>query len=321
LSEGIEDTTNEAAQRGTDIHAQAEAMMRGEPEPFQEHAEYAQAYVDFVRSLVEPGDDLLIEQRLSFEEYAPGGFGTADAVIVPSNGGWAKIVDLKTGRGRVSAGTPQLMIYALALVQRLALGAGLQGVHVYIWQNGQVDSYTWTIDELLQAGEVVRAAAKAALDPTTKPVPGDRQCQWCKARSRCTARAVHVLEQAGEVYGLADLGTVLPVAQRLEAWSRDVQERAHNALMDGASVPGYKLVEGTSRRKWSDDAMQTVEDMGLANVLTERKLISITAAEKLLGKREARPILDVATERPPGSPVLAPRSDPRPEIGQPIVTI
>jgi hypothetical protein len=307
----LPDTTNEAAQRGTDIHLTAEQLLLGLPIMHPEHAEYAAEYVDFVRGLVEPGDDLLIEQRLSFEEYAPGGFGTADAVIVPSNGGWAKIVDLKTGRGRVSAGTPQLMIYALALVQRLALSMELHGVHVMIWQNGTIDSYTWTIDELLQAGEVVRAAAKAALDPTTKPVPGDKQCQWCKARSRCTARAVHVLQQAGEVYGLADLGTVLPVAQTLSRWAADVEDRAHKALMDGASVPGYKLVEGTSRRKWSDDAMQTVEDMGLAGVLTERKLISITAVEKLLGKREARPILDVATERPTGSPVLAPTDDPR----------
>jgi hypothetical protein len=287
-------------------------MMRGEPEPFPEYAEYAQAYVDFVRSLLGPGDDLLIEQRMSFEEYAPGGFGTADAVIVPSNGGWAKVVDLKTGRGKVSAGTPQLMIYALALVQRLALNMELQGVHVYIWQTGEIDSYTWTLDELLQAGEVVRAAANAALDPTTKPVPGDRQCQWCKARSRCTARAVHVLEQAGEVYGLSDLGTVLPVAQRLEAWSQDVQERAYKALMDGASVPGYKLVEGTSRRRWREDALQTVENCGLEDVLARLTLIPISAAEKALGgKKKAAPILEATTERPPGSPVLAPTDDPR----------
>jgi len=152
--------------------------------------------------------------------------------------GYAKIVDLKTGREKIPATTPQLMIYALGVVQQHGLEVELEGVHVYVWQNGEVDSYTWTIEELLEAGEVVKQAAQAALDPTSKPVPGEKQCRWCKARSVCTARAIHVLEQAGERMGHADLAAALPIASHVSKWAEDIQAKALEVLTLGGSIAG-----------------------------------------------------------------------------------
>lgn len=83
LSEGIEDTGGAAAQRGTEIHAQAEAMLLGLPEPHPEHFESAIGFVEAVLGLVADGEALLVEERLSFDKYAPDGFGTADVVILP----------------------------------------------------------------------------------------------------------------------------------------------------------------------------------------------------------------------------------------------
>ena len=58
--------------------------------------------------------------------------------------------------------------------------------------------------------------------------------------------------------------------------------------------------------------MQEIENLGLEDVLAQRTLISITAAEKVLGgKKKAAPVLEATTERPPGSPTLAPTDDPR----------
>ena len=83
LSDGIESSAGAAAQLGTEIHAQAEAMLTGAPWPHPEHHDLALEFVDAVRALVGPGDTLLVEQLLWFDDYAPDGFGTADVVILP----------------------------------------------------------------------------------------------------------------------------------------------------------------------------------------------------------------------------------------------
>lgn len=319
LSDGIEDTAGADAIRGTEIHATAEAILCGNPVPHPEHTDEAQPYVDYVRGLTGPGDKLLVEQVLPLAPYAPDGWGTADAVILSD--GVAHVVDLKTGRNPVKPDSWQLVCYAVGVITKYWVEHDFNVVETHIFQGGKGVSHKFKVAELLELADQIATAAKAAMDPETKPVPGDAQCKWCRARSQCTARAIHVLQQAGEKFGLADLGAVLPVAQTLAKWSADVEERALQALVHGAQVPGFKLVESTSRRKWRDDAMQTIEDAGLGDKLIKRTLIPITQAQLILGKREAAPILDAATERPAGSPVMAPRDDPRPEIGPSIVSI
>jgi hypothetical protein len=316
LSADLPDTTNEAAERGTEIHKQAEAMILGLPEPHPEHYEYAANYVDFVMSKVGDGELLLVEQVLSFERWAPGGFGTADIVIVPKGRGVAKIIDLKTGQQPVPATSKQLKIYALGLLERYQnTDVIIDAVEVSIWQNGKVDTVLYENEaDLVTFAWQVMGAAKAALDPETKPTPSEDACRWCKARSVCTARAIHVLEQAGERMGHADLAAALPIASHVAKWAEDIQAKALEVLTLGGSISGYKLVEGQSRRRWRDDALELIEQAGMADLLTERKLITVTAAEKALGKREARPIMDAATERPAGKPVVATTNDPRPAI-------
>lgn len=85
LSEDIEDSAGPAAVLGTEIHAQAEAMLTDAPEPHPEHRDIALEFVDAVRALVWPRDTLLVEQLLWFDDYAPDGFGTADVVILPGS--------------------------------------------------------------------------------------------------------------------------------------------------------------------------------------------------------------------------------------------
>jgi hypothetical protein len=224
----------------------------------------------------------------------------------------AKIVDLKTGANLVDPLTPQLKVYALALLQTYP---ALDAVDVYIYQGGLQPAVRYARDDLLAFGYQVAVAAEQALEPSTRPVPGAKQCQWCPARSICTARAVHVLSQAGERMGLADLAGALPVAQHVAAWADDVQARAKDALLKGATVTGYKLVEGQARRKWRDDALEVLERSGLeTDQFTQTTLLPITAVERALGKKVAAPILAMVTEKPPGSPVLALSTDPRPQI-------
>jgi hypothetical protein len=316
ISEAFQDTTNPASERGTEIHAQAEHILRGEdgPGPYPEHQEYASVYANYIRSLVDEDDELYVEKCLSFRSWAPGGFGTADAVIVPERCGRAKIGDLKTGRRLVDATTEQMTVYAVALLETFP-DRMITEVEVHIWQNGRVSTCLYTRVELQEfAVRILAPAAKAALDPETKPVAGEKQCEWCKARFTCTARAIDALSGAGELMGSADLARVLPVAKQFDGWLKDIETVAMDRLVNGGSIAGYKLVEGQTRRRWRDDALEMIEQAGMADLLTERKLVTVTAAEKLLGKREAAPIMDAATERPAGSPVLVTEDDPRPGI-------
>ena len=69
--------------------------------------------------------DVLIEQRVSFAQWVPEGFGTADCIILAD--GVAEVIDYKHGLGiLVSAeaeefgGNPQLMRYCLGVIQMFA---------------------------------------------------------------------------------------------------------------------------------------------------------------------------------------------------------
>jgi hypothetical protein len=69
-------------------------------------------------------------------------------------------------------------------------------------------------------------------------------------------------------------------------------------------------------RQWTEAAPAALLGAGLTDVqIFERKLIGLTAAEKLLGgKKKSAPVLDGCTTKPAGKPTLAPASDPRPAL-------
>jgi hypothetical protein len=317
LSEGFPDTTNPASQRGTDIHAQAEHILLAEdgPGPFPEHQEYAATYANYVRSLIGEDDLLYVEKSLSFRRWAPDGFGTADAVIVPRESGPAQIVDLKTGRVWVDATTEQLLVYACALLETFP-DRFITEVTVHVWQNGKTSTCVYHRVELQEfAVRVLAPAARAALDPTTKPAPGVKQCEWCKARHVCTARAIDALKDAGELMGSADLARVLPVAKRFDTWLRDIEQAATERLVKGGSITGYKLVEADSRAVWREDAQTVLDELGIdPEVFLERKLRAIGHVKRAVGKEKAARIEALATERPAGKPALVTEDDPRPGI-------
>ena len=77
---------------------------------------------------------------------------------------------------------------------------------------------------------------------------------------------------------------------------------------------GFKIVEGRSNRKYTDEdaVADTVKKAGFDPY--EPKLLGITAMEKLLGKKKFAEILKGLVEKPQGKPALVPESDKRPEM-------
>jgi len=97
----------------------------------------------------------------------------------------------------------------------------------------------------------------------------------------------------------------------LSAVETVVKER----LEGGDGFPGYKLVEGRSQRRWSNEkaAEAVLVDLVGQDKAFAVKLISPSQAEKVLGKVRKEDIADLIT-KPSGAPTLAPESDKRPAV-------
>lgn len=114
-----------------------------------------------------------------------------------------------------------------------------------------------------------------------------------------------------------EVGEILVKAQNLKAWVNDLEEYALSALLAGETVPGWKAVEGRSNRQFedTDKAFKVVKAAGIDEALLyERKPITLTAVEKLLGKKQFTELLEPYVIKPPGKPTLAPESDNRKAI-------
>lgn len=114
-----------------------------------------------------------------------------------------------------------------------------------------------------------------------------------------------------------EIGDILKRAQELKAWVSGLEEYALSAILAGGTIPGWKAVEGRSVRQFDDidKAFDILKANGIDEaVLYERKPITLTAVEKLLGKKQFAELLSGHVIKPPGKPTLAPESDKREAI-------
>lgn len=321
LEEGIPNQTSEHAQEGTNAHDHAEKILKGNLA--LEDTEYEiEPYIQYVRELAATGD-LFIEQRLQYTDWVEDGFGTADAVIMDKTSHTMHIVDLKYGKGiRVDAeNNPQLRLYALGALQKWMFEYEPDRVITHIVQPrlDHVSTEEIEVSELFKWGVDVLTEAQKTLDPTAKPNPGEKQCQWCKAKATCRERAIYSLQlKDTDKLSPDEVASLLPFASQVEQWAKDLKAHALHDAQNGTRFPGFKLVEGRSQRRYGANAEELVEfavSHGIvkdSDQLYDKKLIGITAMTKLFGK-DYRDQIDNYTVKPPGSLTLVPTTDKRPE--------
>jgi hypothetical protein len=288
---------------------------------------YASLVRERIAALGEDDAELMVEQRFSLDKWAPGSFGTSDAVIV--GGGAIEVVDLKYGKGvRVSAkGNPQLRLYGLGAAELFGDIYDFSSVRTTIIQPrlDHISSEEMPLGELrLWAEQTVKPAAEAALGGDGPTASGD-WCRWCPAKAICRTRAEEQLALARyefaepELLQTEEIGNVLAKAEALQKWVADIQEYALQQAVQGEHFDGWKLVEGRSVRKYADD-LKVAEKLQAAGFpeasLYERKLLGITAMEKLVGKKKLAQVLGDLIVKPSGKPVLVGADDPRPELGK-----
>lgn len=340
LCENYDDKGSDFAAEGTDAHALCEYKLKkalGIPDEnptdnlswySAEMEDCANGYAAFVTELVEeakkscPDPVVLIEQRLDYSKYVAEGFGTGDCVIIAD--GTLHIVDYKHGRGVLVEAdeNPQMKLYALGALELFDCIYDISTVSMTIYQPRRSNVSTFSVpkEELYNwAYNVLIPVAELAFEGGGEYRCGE-WCQFCKAKADCRKRAEANMELAKYEFRqpplLADeeVEEILSKLDGLTSWANDIRDYALRAAISGKKWTGFKLVEGRSNRRYTDEnaVIAAVQNAGFDPY--EHKLLGVTAMTSLLGRKQFNEILGGYVTKPQGKPTLAPESDKRPEM-------
>ena len=348
LTKDMPDQPSPYAAAGTVAHALAEAKIRnyfiahwGKPgydarlesirkmDGYDKSMEDAtEEYLEFLKTRAMSYDTepaVFAETRIDLQSIIPGGFGTADCIMLGGNR--MDIVDYKNGSGVAveAEHNPQLMLYAYGALQafRPIVGDTVETVHLSIVQPhaGGVKEWDVLTPYLYSwVREVVEPAVKEALSPGARFAAGD-WCRFCKARATCMERAkamfdIEPLIDDPKMLSPQSIGEILTRGRHVADWLNDLEAYALKSSLKGEAIPGWKAVEGRGSRVWSDntDAVFAVlEERGVdESMLYESKPVSVAGLEKTLGKSAFKELAGDLWQKTPGKPTLVPESDKRP---------
>lgn len=345
LNAALPDQSSPYAKQGTDAHELCaylveKALGRDVKDPTENLDYYdeemqmcAEGYAEFVMQELElarqtcPDTEVLIEQKVDFSKWVEGGKGTADCILLSD--GTAEIIDYKNGLGvMVSSeseefgGNPQLMCYSLGVIDMFDGIYNIDTIRMAIYQprRDNLSVYEMSKADLLKwADEVLAPTAALAMKGEGEFKAGSH-CQFCKCKATCRKRAEFNLEMAQYDFAMPDtledheVEAILMKVDQLTSWADDVKEYALNQALQGKEYENFKVVEGRSVRKYTDeDAVAfAVKDAGFDPF--EKKLLGITAMTSLLGKKKFEDLLGGMIMKPPGKPTLVPKSDKRPAL-------
>lgn len=354
LEEQFPDEQSQYAAEGTFAHEVFELMLQGyllrvdgrdfdkQMAKLRKHQFWSQDLHDYVTEAAHVAVDainearerckdpvILIEQRLDFSTHVPEGFGTGDLVIITDD--LVEVMDLKYGKGVMVdvEGNTQMMLYGLGAYNELAHLYDIKRVRMTVLQPRlhNFGSCELLIEDLLDWAEnYVKPRALLAWDGEGEFVAGDHCTDgFCRARFQCPARAEAALAVARSDFALKEpelltqdqLLAVLEKADMAAKWLADVQAHALKQAEKGHPIPGWKLVEGRSNRKYADaDAVaQKLLSAGVDEaVIYERSLLGITAMEKAIGKKKFVELLSDLVTKPQGKPTLVREDDKRPAL-------
>ncbi len=338
LCETYEDKGSDYAAEGTDAHSLCEYKLRkalgmGAVDPSEhltwyseEMEDCANGYATYILELVEAAKEVcsdpvvLIEQRVDFSRWVEQGFGTSDAIIISD--GTLRVIDYKHGLGVLveADNNPQMMCYALGALELFDAIYDIDSVAMTVYQprRQNVSTFEMSKDDLYRwAEEVLKPTAELAFAGDGNFLCGE-WCGFCKAKHECRARAEANLLLAQYDFKLpplledSEIEVILSRADQLVSWVNDIKEYALQQAISGKDWTGFKLVEGRSNRRYTDEGAVTQAVTNAGFDPYERKLLGITAMQKLLGKSRFEELLSAYIEKPQGKPTLVPESDKRP---------
>lgn len=269
---------------------------------------------------------IMLEQRLNYSPWVPGGFGTSDTTIIGDNS--LEIIDFKFGKGvKVSANeNTQMKLYALGAINQFGFLYDIEKVKMTIIQPrlDNISTYEMSVEDLLKWGEeVVKPRAELAFKGEGDFKAGDH-CRFCKVKATCRARAEENTKLAcldfkkPPLLEDTEIVEVLNTVDELVKWAKDVQDYAlSKAINENKQWPGMKLVNGRGSRKFIDEELviKTLLDAGYeTDAIYKKSVNTITEFEKQLGKKKFNELLGSLITKTEGKIKLVPEDDKRPEI-------
>lgn len=262
------------------------------------------------------------------------------------------VCDFKTGAGVfVDADhNSQMMLYAIGALASYGFLYDIEIVRMSIIQPrlDNISTFECSIQELEDWGESIKPIAKLAYEGKGEQHPGD-WCRFCRAKPVCKACADEALALCREDFldldagafddtaeesdmtapyeadtqtavfkqpgliPISELAEILPTLNRISSWIEAVFAFVSSeAINHGVPIPGYKVVEGRSKRVFTDT--KAVVDVAVQNGYTDlykQSLITLTEFEKMMGKKKFNELLGAYVAKPPGKLALVPKSDPR----------
>lgn len=348
LEEGVEDRGSDYAAEGTLAHAYCAKKLKeflgqdttGEDEEIHDlfakyHTGEMDEYTDTYKTIVLEKYNaarakvkdalLLVEVRLDFSGFMPEAFGTADAVIIAD--GTMEIIDFKYGKGvKVSAvNNPQMQIYALGAHDAYSFEYNIKNIKMTIVQPrlDNLSEFEMAAKDLLAwATKELMPKAAEAFKGDGKQIPG-AWCQFCKVKSRCLALADMCITTSNKYAGdprlisNEEIATgILHIVSTIKTWLAGIEEYVLQQALAGVDFKGYKVVEGRSVRRITDQekVISVLSERGykVEDYLKPLELRSITDLEKTIGKKLFNELCGQYIAKPSGKPTLVPSDDKRP---------
>lgn len=250
---------------------------------------------------------------------------------------------------------PQLKLYALGALHAYEDLFDIDKVRMSIVQPrlDNIATDEMTAVDLKAWGESIKPIAKLAYEGNGKQKPGD-WCRFCRAKASCKACADEAMglvrdefldldarSSAKETTSSEDTETLsekktapapvfkepallsksqieslLPSLNRISNWIESVFAYVSSeAINHNEHWEGYKVVEGRSRRQFTNekDVVDAAAKAGYTD-LYKKQLMTLTEIEKLMGKKKFADILGDFVVKPPGKLSLVEDSDPRPAV-------
>lgn len=340
LESGIDDTTSFYAKEGTLAHEIAELILNkkwrkdsrlindslfydGMVEQVEIYTSYCiEKYNEYKTR--DKSTAMFIEKRLDFSDYVPEGHGTGDCVLIGDE--TIEVIDLKFGKGVTvdPVENSQLMLYGLGAVQEFGWIYPIKNVVLTVAQVrlGGISSYRISLNDLIKWGnDYVKPRAEKAMNGKGEIVPGE-WCRFCKFKNQCKVRAEKMIKIAemrnykdSQSLSTDEMADILSKASEISQWIKDIETYALEQALEGVEYPGYKLVEGRSNRRLTDEALIAEklikEGFKDEDIYKPKSLEGITKLERLVGKGRFSELVGEYIEKPRGKPVLALETDRR----------
>jgi hypothetical protein len=302
MSDGIVSESSVYAEEGTAAHELGEKQLRDPgfvvpPTTPLDMQMAVSKYVNYINSEIRSKQPFFehIEKRFTHPTLADF-FGTGDyaAGYMDASKIVLHFVDYKHGAGvAVDAHeNKQLLSYALLVVDSFGVPM-FDTFRVTVVQprcpdHDPISTWEFGPERLDQHREAVKAAMASTA------IKAGAHCRWCPAAVKCPKLREHMLQAAQAEFpatvedkDVSDWLTIFSMREAIKSVLEQIETKLIAAAMRGVQLPGHKVVESWSHRRWKQDEAKTLKVLakhGIGKKLAmETSLRSPSQMEKVDG--------------------------------------